>query len=85
MQHSTSFTPAYFAAIQAKLAMILEKGTKTNYGIFSHWDEKNFAIFEKGWVGYKSLHFIQVRDEESDKKSLERTNRMLRANGLPTL
>jgi hypothetical protein len=61
MQQSTSFTPAYFAAIQAKLAMILEKGTKTNYGIFSHWDEKNFAIFEKGWVGYESLHFIQIR------------------------
>ena len=77
-------SPQYFAAIQAKLAMILEKGTKTNYGIFSHWDANNFAIFESGWVGYQSLHFIEIINEESEKKSLEKLNRMLRANGLRT-
>jgi hypothetical protein len=51
----------YLAAVHEKLVSLLTKGTKTNYGIFSHWDEKNFAIFEKGWVGYESLHFIQLR------------------------
>jgi hypothetical protein len=51
----------YFAAVHAKLVNLLVKGTNTNYGIFSHWDKDNFAIFEKGWVGYQSLHFIQIR------------------------
>jgi hypothetical protein len=61
MQYSTTLTPAYFAAVHAKLVSLLTKGTKTNYGIFSHWDKDNFAIFEKGWVGYEALHFIQLR------------------------
>jgi len=55
-----SLSTEYFAAVHAKLVSLLTKGTKTNYGIFSHWDENNFAIFENGWVGYQSLHFIQI-------------------------
>ena len=56
----THLTPDYFAAVHAKLVSLLTKGTKTNKGIFSHWNG-NFAIFEKGWVGYEALHFIQLR------------------------
>jgi hypothetical protein len=59
--YGTQLTPDYFAAVHAKLVSLLTKGTKTNYGIFSHWDKDNFAIFEKGWVGYEALHFIQLR------------------------
>jgi hypothetical protein len=51
----------YLAAVHEKLVSLLTKGTKTNYGIFSHWDKDKFAIFESGWVGYQSLHFIQLR------------------------
>jgi hypothetical protein len=82
MQYST-LTPAYFAAVHAKLATALTKGTKTNCGIFSHWNENNCAIFEKGFCGYESLHFIQIDNEERDKRSLERTDKMLAAFGLP--
>jgi len=57
---TSSLTPAYFAAVQEKLSNTLTKGMATNYGIFSHWNGKT-AIFEKGWVGYQSLHFIQLR------------------------
>lgn len=58
-----TLTPAYFSAVFSKLSDTLVKGTKTNYGIFSHWDANNFAIFESGWVGYEALHFIQVERE----------------------
>lgn len=57
---------------------------KTNYGIFSHWDANNFAIFESGWVGYQALHFIEIQDEANKKKSLDALAKMLRANGLRT-
>jgi hypothetical protein len=60
MQYSTSLTPAYFANVKSKLVDLLTKGAQTNYGIFSHWNG-NTAVFEKGWVGYEALHFIQLR------------------------
>ena len=78
----TKLTPAYFSAVFSKLSNTLKKGTKTNYGIFSHWDANNFAIFESGWVGYQSLHFIEIQDEANEKKSLDALAKMLRANGL---
>jgi len=59
--YGTQLTPDYFAAVHAKLVSLLTKGTKTNKGIFSHWGDGNVAFFEKGWVGYKALHFIQIR------------------------
>jgi hypothetical protein len=57
-----SLSPEYLAAVHAKLVATLTKGTKTNYGIFSHWRDDH-AIFETGWVGYYALHFIQVERE----------------------
>ena len=78
---NNSLTAAYFASVASKLSDTLVKGMKTNYGIFSHWEGKA-AIFEKGWVGYESLHFIEIQDEEAQKKESEKLNRMLRANGL---
>ena len=57
---TTTLTPAYYSAVFSKLSDTLVKGVKTNYGIFSHWDGYT-AIFEGGWVGYKSLHFIQIK------------------------
>jgi hypothetical protein len=53
----------YFAAVHAKLVKVLTKGTETNWGIFSHWNENNYAIFETGWIPYRSLHFIQLPRE----------------------
>lgn len=82
VMNTTTLTPAYFSAVFSKLSNTLKKGTKTNYGIFSHWDSNNFAIFESGWVGYEALHFIEIQDEEAQKKASEKLNRMLRANGL---
>lgn len=58
--NTTTLTPAYYAAVYSKLSCLLTKGTKTNYGIFSHWSKDKFAIFESGWVGYQALHFIQI-------------------------
>ncbi len=57
-----TLSPEYLAAVHAKLVATLTKGTKTNYGIFSHWRDDH-AIFETGWVGYYALHFIQVERE----------------------
>ena len=82
--NTTTLTPAYFSTVFSKLSNTLKKGTKTNYGIFSHWDSNNFAIFESGWVGYQSLHFIEIQDEANEKKSLDALAKMLRANGLRT-
>jgi hypothetical protein len=82
--NTTTLPAAYHSAVFSKLSDTLVKGMKTNYGIFSHWDANNFAIFESGWVGYQSLHFIEIQDEEAQKKASEKLNRMLRANGLRT-
>ena len=79
---TNKLTPAYFASVHAKLLATLTKGTKTNHGIFSHWDENNSAVFEKGFCGYEVLHFVQIDNAERDKQSAERINRMLRANGI---
>ena len=78
---NNSLTAAYFASVASKLSDTLVKGMKTNYGIFSHWNGQT-AIFESGWVGYQALHFIEIQDEEAQKKASEKLNRMLRANGL---
>lgn len=77
-----TLSPEYLAAVHAKLVATLTKGTKTNYGIFSHWDANNFAIFESGWVGYEALHFIEIENEETKKTDAEKLRQMLRANGL---
>jgi len=60
VMNTTTLTAAYFASVASKLSDTLKKGTKTNYGIFSHWDGQT-AIFESGWVGYQALHFIELR------------------------
>lgn len=80
--NTTTLTPAYYAAVYSKLSCLLTKGTKTNYGIFSHWSKDKFAIFESGWVGYQALHFIEIENEETKKTDAEKLRQMLRANGL---
>lgn len=82
--NTTTLPAAYHSAVFSKLSDTLVKGTKTNYGIFSHWDSNNFAIFESGWVGYQSLHFIEIENEETKKTDAEKLRQMLRANGLRT-
>jgi hypothetical protein len=78
---NNSLTATYFASVASKLSDTLVKGMKTNYGIFSHWNGQT-AIFESGWVGYESLHFIEIQDEANEKKSSDALAKMLRANGL---
>jgi hypothetical protein len=51
------------AQLNEEVRNTLIKGMKTNYGIFSHFDNDNFAFFNDGrtWVGATQLMFIQLR------------------------
>jgi hypothetical protein len=51
------------AELNTEVRNTLTKGTKTNYGIFSHFDKDGFAFFNDGrtWVGATQLMFIQPR------------------------
>lgn len=69
-----------YERVYLKLKGELKEGTKTNYGIFSHWSENKAAIFKHGWVGYYSLLMIEIEKDKDD--SSEKINRMLKALNL---
>jgi hypothetical protein len=74
MRHPHSHCPSYqitrskeieadLEEMREEIAAQLKPGVNTNRGIFSYWDEKT-AVFNdgKGWVGWKCLQFVQLRD-----------------------